>query len=82
MQYQKSFILFWRDWQLEGVVYRVMTKCNWLCVYIQGGQKSVTLFSSNFLKMVKDTKTKLSHLKENRFDKLYATQFMEKFQSN
>ena len=33
---------------------------------IQGGQKSASLLSTNFSKMVKDTKMKLSHLKENR----------------
>ena len=34
-------------------------------VHIQVGQKSVSLFSSNLSKTVKDTKKKLSHLKEN-----------------
>ena len=37
-----------------------------LLSFIQSGQKSVSVFSSNFSKMVKDTKMKFSQLKENR----------------
>ena len=50
---------------------------------IQGGNKKCVTFQHyTFSKMVKDTKVKLSHFKENRLTNwLYDTQFVEKFQS-
>ena len=38
---------------------------------IQGGQKCLSLVSSNFSKMVNDTKKKLSQLKENRLTNIF-----------
>ena len=50
-------------------------------VNIQGGQKSVPLFSSNFSKLVKETNLN-SPSERKSFEKLYGTQFVEKVQSN
>ena len=46
---------------------------------IQDAQKSGSLLGTNFSKMVKDTKMKLSHLKENRLTNYMIPNLWESF---